>query len=101
MNNKYQFSSEADVVVCGGGVSGCMAAMAAADEGKSVVLIDQFGQLGGSATAGLVTPLMAMFMEADVYKRQTCASALSSSGWNPPGGGWPSLPTAMWTTSRN
>lgn len=48
----------ADVVVCGGGVAGTFAAIAAAESGKSVIIIEQFGSLGGSASNGLVTPLM-------------------------------------------
>lgn len=48
----------AEIVVCGGGVAGVFAAIAAANEGRDVLLIEQFGMLGGSATAGLVTPVM-------------------------------------------
>lgn len=78
MNMRYQFTDFADVVICGGGVAGCMAAMAAADEGKRVALIEQFGQVGGSATAGLVTPLMPMFMKAkEMEKGDPCCSYLS------------------------
>lgn len=52
--NNYQ----ADVVVCGGGTAGTFSAIAAADQGMRVVLIEQFGSLGGTATNGLVTPVM-------------------------------------------
>ncbi len=45
---------EADVVVCGGGVAGTMAALAAARQGASVVLVERYGFLGGNATAGAV-----------------------------------------------
>ncbi len=45
---------EADVVVCGGGVAGTMAAVAAARQGASVVLVERYGFLGGNATAGAV-----------------------------------------------
>lgn len=50
----------ADVVVCGGGTAGAFAAMAAADmmDVKDVLIIEQFGSLGGTATNGLVTPVM-------------------------------------------
>ncbi len=44
----------ADVVVCGGGVAGTMAAVAAARQGAEVVLIERYGFLGGNATAGAV-----------------------------------------------
>ncbi len=47
-----------DVCVCGGGVSGVVAAIAAANEGKKVLLVEQQGALGGSATLSLVTPVM-------------------------------------------
>ncbi|MBQ5770472.1 MAG: FAD-dependent oxidoreductase [Clostridia bacterium] len=47
-----------DVVVCGAGTAGAVAAIAAADQGKNVILIEQYGIPGGSATLSLVTPLM-------------------------------------------
>lgn len=46
-----------DVVVCGGGPAGFIAAISAAREGASVALIEQYGFAGGMATAGLVTPI--------------------------------------------
>lgn len=52
INNSH--SVEADVVVCGGGVAGTMAAVAAARQGASVVLVERYGFLGGNATAGAV-----------------------------------------------
>ena len=45
---------DADVVVCGGGVAGTMAAVAAARQSASVVLVERYGFLGGNATAGAV-----------------------------------------------
>ena len=36
-------SYEADVVVCGGGVAGVCAAVSAAECGKKVIIIEQFG----------------------------------------------------------
>lgn len=50
--------AEAEVVVCGGGTAGVFAAVAAANEGRDVLLIEQFGGVGGTATFGLTTPLM-------------------------------------------
>ncbi len=50
--------AEADIVVCGGGVAGAFAAKSAADMGKDVLVVEQFGSLGGSATNALVLPLM-------------------------------------------
>ena len=46
-----------DVVVCGAGPAGVIAAIAAAREGASVALVERFGFLGGMATTGLVMPL--------------------------------------------
>lgn len=44
----------ADVVVCGGGVAGAMAAVAAARAGATTWLVERHGFLGGNATAGAV-----------------------------------------------
>ena len=60
---KIQLTREAavagtyDVVVCGGGPAGFIAAIAAAREGAKTALIEQYGFLGGAATNSLVTPL--------------------------------------------
>lgn len=45
---------EFDLLVCGGGVAGTMAAVAAARRGASVMLVERYGFLGGNATAGAV-----------------------------------------------
>ncbi len=50
--NKKVFT--ADVAVAGGGVAGLAAAVAAARLGVNTYLIENYGFLGGSATAGLV-----------------------------------------------
>ena len=47
-----------DVIVVGGGVSGSHAAIAAGRTGVKVLLIEQFGFLGGSLTAMGVGPMM-------------------------------------------
>ncbi len=49
--------AEYDVVVCGGGPSGFIAAIAAARGGARTALIERYGFLGGMATAGLVAPI--------------------------------------------
>lgn len=51
-------AGEYDVIVVGGGVAGAFAGIAAAREGLKSLIIEEFGALGGSATMGLVLPLM-------------------------------------------
>ena len=46
---------ECDVLVCGGGFGGISAALAAARQGKKVILLEKQFILGGLGTAGLVT----------------------------------------------
>ena len=50
-----------DVVVCGGGPSGWVAATAAARAGCRTAVIERFGFFGGTATAGLVVPVSGFF----------------------------------------
>lgn len=63
MMNTRLFSTEArvagsyDVVVCGGGPAGFIAAIAAARSGARTAIVEQYGFLGGMATAGMVTPI--------------------------------------------
>ncbi|MGV3763952.1 FAD-dependent oxidoreductase [Parapedobacter sp.] len=54
---KLPVTREADVVVCGGGPSGFVAAIAAARNGATTLLLEHYGFLGGMATAGLVGPI--------------------------------------------
>lgn len=51
---KVKVNSDWDVIVVGGGPSGCTAAIAAAREGSRVLLIEAMGVLGGLGTAGMV-----------------------------------------------
>lgn len=47
-----------DVIVVGGGPSGVCAALAAARSGSKVLIVEQYGVLGGMSTMGLVAPWM-------------------------------------------
>lgn len=40
---------EAEIVICGAGTAGSVAAIAAADAGRDVIVIEQFGAAGGAA----------------------------------------------------
>ncbi len=55
---KIKQIKEYDIVIIGGGVSGSHAAIAAGREGAKVLLVEQFGFLGGSLTAMGVGPMM-------------------------------------------
>ncbi len=46
-----------DVIVCGGGPAGVIAATAAARNGARTLLIERYGFVGGMATSALVTPI--------------------------------------------
>ena len=50
--------AEADIVVVGGGVAGVAAAVNAARQGASVILIEKANFLGGLWTGGLVLPVL-------------------------------------------
>lgn len=52
------YDREFDVLVAGGGVSGCAAALAAARNGASVLVVEQSGYLGGTLTSCGVGPMM-------------------------------------------
>jgi hypothetical protein len=52
---------ETDVAVFGGGPAGIAAAIASARHGAKTTLFEQYGFLGGMATAGLVGPFMTSF----------------------------------------
>ncbi|WP_175409249.1 FAD-dependent oxidoreductase [Streptomyces sp. TRM64462] len=58
-----QFGGRTEVLVVGGGPAGLGAALAAADAGADVVLVERYGFLGGNATAALVMPLMSFHNE--------------------------------------
>lgn len=46
-----------DVIVCGGGPAGLIAAAAASRNGARTLLIERYGFLGGMSTSALVTPI--------------------------------------------
>jgi len=54
-NLKIEIADEFDVAVCGGGIAGIAAALAAARTGAKTVLFERTYMLGGLGTAGIVT----------------------------------------------
>ena len=54
-------TGEYDVVVCGGGPAGFIAAISAARMGCRTALVERYGFLGGTATAGLVMPISGFY----------------------------------------
>ena len=51
------WEGEADIVVVGGGSAGVTCAIAAARSGCSVILVEKYGFLGGTAAASMVGPM--------------------------------------------
>lgn len=51
-----------DVIVCGAGSAGWIAAVTAARLGCKTALVERFGFFGGTATAGLVVPISGFFL---------------------------------------
>lgn len=63
---------EVDVLVCGGGPAGVAAALAAARQGRKVLLVERYGRLGGMAVQAMVGPLMGVVRSAwvdEIIKR--------------------------------
>ena len=60
---KIEVAARHDVVVVGGGTGGVTAAIACARQGVDTLIVEQFGYLGGSQTAALVTPMMGISAE--------------------------------------
>ena len=56
-----------DVAVVGGGPAGICAAVSAAREGASVLLIERHGVLGGNLTAGYISPILGSVSEGTMY----------------------------------
>lgn len=54
-------AGEFDILVAGGGPAGIAAAVAAARNGASTLLVERYGFLGGNLTAGLVGPCMTSY----------------------------------------
>lgn len=65
-----------DLIVVGGGISGVAAAVSAAREGLSVLLIEQSGALGGAMSQCLVYPFMSHYLKQDDGSRQMLSAGI-------------------------
>lgn len=60
ITKKLNVKKQYDVIVCGGGVVGVSAAVTAANDGHSVLIIEKSNILGGLATLGLINLFVPM-----------------------------------------
>jgi hypothetical protein len=58
-----------DIVVAGGGAAGVAAAATAAAQGRSVLIVERYGFLGGNAVAGLSGTICGMFLATESDNR--------------------------------
>jgi len=56
-SREVEVAGDYDVIVCGGGPAGLIAAVAAARNGAKTLLIERYGFVGGMSTSALVTPI--------------------------------------------
>ena len=70
-----------DIAVLGGGFAGVGAAIAAAREGASVIIIEKGNCLGGAASHALVNPFMNFSMNVDGNK-VLLADGIFAEIWN-------------------
>ncbi|MDD4165264.1 MAG: FAD-dependent oxidoreductase [Eubacteriales bacterium] len=87
----YPVYCKTDIVVCGGGTAGAFAAISAAEQGKKVLLIEQFGSIGGSATNALVLPIMSTHIEGNPqcsYISKKVRNRIFSYGGSDESGRW-------------
>lgn len=83
----------AQVVVVGGGLGGCAAAIAAAEAGADVLLTEQSDRVGGQVSSQLVSALdehsgVEEFAGSASYAAFRSALRTGSGGDENPGGGW-------------
>lgn len=61
LNREVKVVGSYDTVVCGGGPAGWVAAVSSARAGKKTALVERYGFIGGTATAGYVVPISGFF----------------------------------------
>ena len=65
INKEIKVIAKYDTVVCGGGPAGWVAAVSSARAGKKTALIERYGFIGGTATAGYVFPISGFFFNGN------------------------------------
>jgi hypothetical protein len=97
--------ARADVVVVGGGPAGVCAAVAAARQGASVVLLERYPYLGGLASGGMVLVLDDMCIGPEITVRGLCTEYIERMqnlglAIVPPRGDWGRDPSSYrkWAT---
>ena len=65
-----------DLIVVGGGLTGTAAAVSAAREGLSVLLIEQSGSLGGAISTNLVFPFMRYWTDMENAERKWLSAGI-------------------------
>lgn len=63
LSKEISVIADYDTVVCGGGPAGWIAAVSSARSGKKTALIERYGFIGGTATAGYVVPISGFFFK--------------------------------------
>ncbi len=65
--NDIEIIENVDVIVAGAGPAGICAAVAAARQGASVLLIERYGAVGGNLTLGNVSPILGRTSQGTMY----------------------------------
>ncbi len=63
IEKKIKVTGNYDTIVCGAGPAGWVAAVSSARAGKRTALIERYGFIGGTATAGYVVPISGFFFK--------------------------------------
>lgn len=66
------------VLVAGGGVAGCCAAVAAARCGIKTILVERQGYLGGNGYAGKFQHICGLYQNGDLYPKETLNGGLTT-----------------------